>query len=745
MRMKYSTLRLFLIFFISIASIAEAQINLIPRPQKIEVKKGRFTLSASTVIISSAEISHLNDYFCGQILELTGIKLKVNKPAGRSSILLKLTKPQLDSGSEEYELSVEPEQIVVSSAKEEGLFRGIQTLIQICSSSGQMRESEINIPCCRIIDSPRFNWRGLNLDCARHFMSKNFVKRYIDILARYKFNIFHWHLTDDQGWRIEIKKYPKLTGVGAWRREADGTVYGGFYSQSDVKEIVAYAKSRFITIVPEIEMPGHCQASLAAYPENSCTGGPFEVSTIWGVMKDVYCAGSDSTFIFLQNVLNEVCELFPGEYIHIGGDEVPKDRWKECPGCRQRIQSEGLKDEQELQTYFIKRISNFLSQKRKKIIGWDEILEGGPAPGATVQSWQSFNGTIEAARMGHYSISSPASHTYLNAEAENLDLRACYSFDPVPGELQVREAHFVLGSEANMWTEHAPENSIDGKLFPRILALAEVFWINKENKNFEDFYSRLQNHYHLLSAMGINFGLEGKAIIHSSLFDENKNEFAITLKPAQPDLKIFYTTDGKEPNLNSEPYSVPVRIKESVTLKASVVKKNHLVGSPLSLSFTIHRALNSKVSVTNPFSDRYSAGGLNSLVNGVRGTINFRDGQWQGYEEADFNATLDLGESRYISRIILGCLQDATSWIFFPTGIQFFVSSDNINFTEAGTLVNEFPQKTSDAILRDFLVSFERLKARYVKVVAVNVGRCPDWHPGAGGKSWIFIDEIIVE
>lgn len=738
-----SSILTFLVSIIFMITILQAQPTLIPKPQKIELLKGGFTLSKITVLQSPQQLVELNDYLYDQIRELSGIVLSKNIVENSNLIILQIVPRTNEISDEAYTISVNTKQIIISASRDVGLFRGIQTLLQLIPVPTS--DTKIIIPCCDISDSPRFSWRGLNLDCGRHFMTKDFIKRYIDILAHYKFNIFHWHLTEDQGWRIEIKKYPKLTSVGAWRKEVDGTVYGGFYSQEDIKEIVNYAKSRFITIVPEIEMPGHCLASLASYPENSCTGGPFEVGTQWGVMKDVYCAGNDSTFIFLQNILDEVTELFPGEYIHIGGDEVPKDGWKACSKCQLRIKEEGLKDEKELQTYFIKRISNYLAIKEKKIIGWDEILEGGLAPGATVQSWNSFNGAVEAARQKHYSISSPASHTYLNVDADNLEMRACYSFDPVPQELTREESKYVMGSEANMWTEHAPQETIDSKLFPRLLALAEVFWTNKENKNYDEFHSRITNHYERLLANGIQYGREAKTIIYKSEYDEQKKEFTISLTPGQADLTIYYTIDGSEPNINSKIYNKPVLIKSTKTLKASAAIKNHFVGSSISLAFTLHKALDSKISVMNPFSERYTAGGLNSLIDGIRGTNNFRDGQWQGYEEVDFNSTIDLGSVEEISKLTLGCLQDASSWIFLPTQVEFYISIDNINFQHVRTVINDVPQKTSDAILKDFSIGFNKTTARYIKVIAKNVKRCPAWHPGAGGKCWVFVDEIIVE
>ncbi|MEJ2617154.1 MAG: beta-N-acetylhexosaminidase, partial [Ignavibacteriaceae bacterium] len=372
----------------------QAQNQIIPKPQESKILNGNFTVTHEIFFDAPEISSNLKSYFKDYLSNQYNIKLINKNHEKASSIIFQIDKDFLNSKPEAYSLNITSNKIKIVSSTEKGIFCGIQTLWQLLPYKVKNTE-QIKIQNCEITDWPRFSWRGLNLDCARHFMTKDFIKRYIDILAYYKFNVLHWHFTDDQGWRIEIKRYPKLTQIGAWRKEADGSIYGGFYTQEDIKEIVAYAKQRFITIVPEIEMPGHCSASLAAYPENSCTGGPFDVPITWGVFKDVYCAGRDSTFTFLENILDEVINLFPGKYIHIGGDEVPKDRWKACPKDQARMKSLGLKNEEELQSYFIKRISNYLNSKGKKVIGWDEILQGGLAPGAIVESWQSFQGAVE--------------------------------------------------------------------------------------------------------------------------------------------------------------------------------------------------------------------------------------------------------------------------------------------------------------------------------------------------------------
>jgi len=492
-------------------------------------------------------------------------------------------------------------------------------------------------------------------------------------------------------------------------------------------------------------MPGHSLASLASYPENSCTGGPFEVGIVWGVMKDIYCAGRDSTFYFLQDILDEVTALFPGKYVHIGGDEAPKDRWKECPKCQARIKSEGLKDEHELQSYFIKRIAKYLKSKGKEIIGWDEILQGGLAEGAIVQSWQSFQGAVDAAKLGHYTICSPASHTYLNSEPDDLDLRIAYSFNPLPDELTAEEKKFVIGSEVNLWSEHATEENVDSKLFPRILALAEVFWSNPEGRNYDEFYKRVQAAYKDLDYMRIKYGRETKVFTPLTTFDDDKKEFVVELKQGQSGIDIYYTTDNSEPDTKSNHYKEPIRINKSVVLKFSAFKGKNDLGKKYNLAFDLHKALNAEITLTNNYDERYRAGGENALIDGVRATENLRDGLWQGYEGVDFEAVIDLGEEKEIYKVSPRFMLNSNSWIFLPEKVTISIAEDEDEFTEEKTILNDIPQKNSEIVLKDFTATFNNKPARYIKVKAENIKKCPDWHPGAGGKAWLFIDEIVVE
>jgi hexosaminidase len=420
-------------------------------------------------------------------------------------------------GDEGYSLIVNASGINIKAATDAGAFYAQKTLNQLIATP-----SVDGIPFCEIEDHPRYRWRGIMVDVGRHVFSVDYIKRFIDLLASYKFNILHWHLTEDQGWRIEIKKYPRLTEIGAWRENADGTRYGGFYTQDQIREVVAYATTRHITVVPEIELPGHALAALAAYPELSCTGGPFKITDKWGVYEDVYCAGKEATFTFLQDVLTEVLDLFPSLFIHIGGDECPKKRWEVCPACQARIKAEGLHDEHELQSYFVKRFDKFLTEHGRRLIGWDEILEGGLAANAAVMAWRNPQGAINAAKAGHDVVMSPVTHCYLDyyqSKSPNqpkaiggfLPIETVYEFDPTPADMTAEDARHILGGQGNIWTEYMPtEQQVDYMAWPRAIALSEALWSTKTQRDFQSFMNRLPTHLDQLRSLGVNYFVEPK-------------------------------------------------------------------------------------------------------------------------------------------------------------------------------------------------------------------------------------------
>ena len=587
--------------------------------------------------------------------------------------------------SEYYNLEINKNFILIKGSDREGLIHGVYSLIQLIPRSSGVNDSKL--ACVKINDYPKFKWRGLLLDCCRHFMSIDFVKRYIDLLAYHKMNVLHWHLTEDQGWRIEIDKYPKLTDVGAWRKEKDGSIYGGFYTKEQIKEVVDYAYKRGVNIVPEIELPGHCVAALAAYPEYSCTGGPFEVEKDWGVFKDIYCAGNDSTFVFLENVLDEIIELFPSKYIHIGGDEAPKYRWENCSKCKKRIQDENIQDTHELQSYFIQRIENYISGKGKKLIGWDEILEGGLANNATVQSWRGFEGALEAVKTGHDAIVSPTSHAYFDYDLDAIDLEKVYNFDPIPIDVPSDKLKHIIGGECNMWSERAPQNTVDSKVFPRLLAMSEVLWDYPTIRDYNLFYERVQAHYKRLDVLGVNYGLETKPIDMSSEYEDG--QFYVTLNKGVKDLKLFYQINQEETVL----YDSTFIISESANIKTWAVKNNVSYGDSLQIELYKHKGLGAKISDLNTYGKTYDGGGSNAIVNGLRGGLNFRDGHWQGYFGTDFEATITFDSIQRIDSVISSFYQYNLSWIFMPKQILVYTSVDGDNYYKRAKLSPQISAK----------------------------------------------------
>jgi hexosaminidase len=571
--------------------------KLIPLPQKMEITDGIFELNDQIRIIadeSNQGLVTIADYLKSQFLDLYQIELSTKKE-GSAAIQLQIDESL--ANAEAYTLSINENGIEIKGKTPRGIFYGVQSLLQILPAEKQ-KFSAFKIPFVNISDEPQFKWRGMHFDVCRHFFTIDEVKKLIDVTASLKLNTFHWHLTDDQGWRIEIKKYPKLTEIGAWRNSTvighmvshplkfDNTRYGGFYTQEQIKEVVEYANSRFITIVPEIEMPGHAVAVLAAYPEYSCTGGPFEVLNVWGISEDVFCAGKEETFTFIEDILSEVIELFPGEYFHIGGDECPKIRWKNCPDCQKRMKDEHLKNENELQSYFVKRIEYFLNLKGKKLIGWDEILEGGLPERASVMSWRGESGGIEAATHGHNVVMSPNNDCYFDhyqgkyneplAIGGLTTLKDVYDYQPIPKDLDEQFKNHVLGSQANLWTEYisTPEH-VEYMLFPRLCALAENLWTNENLQNYDDFLQRMDIEYKRLDLFNINYRIsvpEGFENINKTLDDS----ILVTLQNGIPSSEIRYTLDGTDPNEKSEKYQEPfmLNLGQKQTLKAISVMPN---------------------------------------------------------------------------------------------------------------------------------------------------------------------------
>jgi len=747
-----------------------SDINIIPQPANLNISLGSFKIEPETRIITQMDredVVEVCEYFNAFIERASGYKLELVDDDDVTSLSgdIVITTFNADTtwGDETYDLKVQGESSVVLQAKtSSGLFYGIQTILQMLPpeilSDHPVEGIDLEIPTAYIFDYPRFEWRGMHLDVGRHFFSKEFVKKYLDLMAMYKMNVFHWHLTEDQGWRIEIQKYPELTEVAAWRTEPDGSKYGGFYTQEDIREIVAYAAERKITIVPEIEMPGHCMSTLAVYPELSCTGGPFEVPTIWGVKKDVYCAGNEKTFEFLENVLLEVMELFPGEYIHIGGDEVPKTRWEKCPKCQARIRKEGLVNEQELQSYFIKRIEKFLIEHDRKLIGWDEILEGGLAPEATVMSWRGEEGGIEAAQMGHDVVMTPNDFCYFDhyqadpatqpkAIGGLTTLKDVYHYNPVPAELNEAEQEHILGAQGNLWTEYiSTDEYAEYMAVPRMLALAEVDWTRESRIHWERFLRKLEHHFVRLAILDVNYCDAVFTVEITPEYDTMKQAVMIRMETEFTDAEIRYTLDGSDPGPEALIYDTIFAIKEPAEIKARTFVDGELKGHISSRRIKLHKGVGKDVSYKTKYKDRYNAGGEKGLVNGIQGSVHYGDGNWQGFSGNDIEFVVDLAKVTQINSISVRFLQNITTWIFLPSKISFLVSdAEDGEFRSVGEFLNAVSQEDKRAMFRDFGKSFNNLNARYVKIIANNPGPCPDWHPGAGSASWVFIDEVVIE
>ena len=509
----------------------EVSLPIIPKPVESVFYDKHFAIDQATFLVYNFEkeqFDNISAAFLEYLKVNLGTEIKNIDGTGmirNNSINIMLSQDSLIP-AEGYRIKVSKDKVFLEASTYPGLFYGMQTLLQMLPRS--LSKGKVLVNTGEVYDFPRFGWRGLHLDVCRHFMSKEFVLRYLDYMSLHKLNKFHFHLTEDQGWRIEIKKYAGLTETGSVRKETlvghgrssdlfDSTPHGGFYTQEEIREIVKYASDRYITVIPEIEMPGHALAALAAYPHLGCTGKGYQVATRWGVFEDIMCAGKENTFEFIEDVLAEVLDLFPSEFIHIGGDEAPKTKWKECPLCQDRISREGLADEDELQSYFIKRIERFLSANGRKLIGWDEILEGGLASNAAVMSWRGEKGGIEAARMGHYVVMTPGTHCYLDhyqADPETqplaigglTTLEKIYGYEPVPDSLTNEEAHYIMGAQGNVWTEYmkTPEH-VEYMVYPRAAALAEVVWSPRRDRDYNEFLSRLQSLRFIYDYMGLNY------------------------------------------------------------------------------------------------------------------------------------------------------------------------------------------------------------------------------------------------
>ena len=786
-----------------------AQVNIVPMPVRATVNNNttaKFKINSRTIIsYNDGSLKKDIDYFINKIESDFGIKLsskleKVNfkkeqKIASNTIVVTLLPKEyQNEKGKEYYDIlsGTYSMQIIVNDSQ--GFFYAVQTLSQILKKNNK---KHLEIPVSSIKDYPRFAYRGMHLDVCRHFFPISYVKKYIDYLAYYKFNTFHWHLTDDQGWRIEIKKYPLLTQIGGYRNGTiigrypgkgnDSIRYGGYYTQQQIKEIVQYAAERYITVIPEIEMPGHASAAIAAYPQLSCfpnenteidsttawagsrTGK--QVQQTWGVFNDVF-APTDYTFNFIENVLDEVMPLFPSTYIHIGGDECPKENWKRSPFCQQLIKEKNLKDEHGLQSYFIQRIEKYVNSKGKKIIGWDEILEGGLAPNATVMSWRGEEGGIAAAKQNHDVIMTPGSHCYFDhSQSSNEDsvtigsylpLEKVYAYEPVPAVLTEKEATHILGAQANVWTEYITnEKKLEYMIFPRMAALAEVLWSKKENRNFKDFERRLPAVFETYKKWNVNYSNAYFEPVIAILPTKNYEGLKIKVnsKMKKP---LFYFgnktqsqfilfTDSVTTNINkSGEYGI--RLLGEMEPEKEGEKWGNVSLSPFQYLFktdfniSINKATGKKITLLNEASSSYPGNGAFTLVDGIQNTKGFaRSAEFLGFNGKDLEAIIDLGKPTDVKEIRLHILARTASWIYPPkeNGVSFLVSDDGLQFTKP---VSQFVTQQGTINLQYKIMTDEQpiLQIRYIKIIAENFGTIPSGNPGAGNPAWLFADEIEV-
>jgi hexosaminidase len=732
---------------ISMCFFSQTKLNLIPYPQKVEFQNGEFVIPASFNLSNNLPVKE-TEYLKNKL------KLKFSNAKNQDAHLLySKLENQSKPNNEAYSIEISSKQIHIKSYTDQGCFLAIQTLIQIFETQKNGR-----IPAMKIEDSPKFAWRGMHLDVCRHFFTVEEVKQYIDYLAMYKLNTFHWHLTDDQGWRIEIKKYPKLTQIGSKRKESmigayvddtyDGKPYGPyFYTQEQIKDVVKYAQERHITVVPEIEMPGHALAALSAYPELACTKGPFEAATKWGVFDDVFCP-KDETFTFLENVLDEVIQLFPSQYIHIGGDECPKTRWKECAHCQALIKKNNLKDEHGLQSYFIQRIEKYVNSKGRKIIGWDEILEGGLAPNAAVMSWTGIKGGIEAAKTNHFAVMTPGAYCYFdhyqgdpqtepNAFGGFIPLDKVYSYSPIPAELNSEQSKYILGVQANLWTEYILDfKQVQYMIFPRLFALSEVGWGTSKPENYKQFENRVVEHFKILDKMNINYAKSIYNILGKVIPDSKGVSYE--LSTSQNPSGIKFTIDGSEPKSNSATYQNAIPVSKAMTIKSAYFENDELKSAVSSQNFSTSKTTGKKITLEHQPSENYSFGGAFTLVDGIIGNVKQLGKTWLGFQGKDVVATIDLGEKTNFSEVYFNTLDNKGSWIHLAKSATVSISDDGKTFKT----IKEIGKEEILSAKGRISLKVGNQHAKFIKIKIENAGIIPAGNPGADSKAWLFVDEI---
>lgn len=744
--------------------------EIIPKPLDVNCKgDASFLLKDGVAVIYPENNRKMQDnaeFLVDYVERQTGVKLTSHAGMPVDGAIC-LTLDLSDDNAEAYKLIVNDKRVCISGASEAGVFYGIQTLRK---SLPVAQDINVNLSAVEIYDKPRFAYRGAMLDVARHFYTVDEVKTFIDMLALHNINRFHWHLTDDQGWRIEIKKYPKLMSVASERKETvvgrwysgiyDGKPYGGYYTQDELRDVIDYAAKRHITIIPEVDLPGHMQAALTAYPELGCTGGPYEVRTIWGVSQDVLCVGNDFTLQFVKDVLSEVADIFPSEYIHIGGDECPKVRWEKCPKCQERIKSLGLKSdakhtkEQRLQSYMIQEAAKYLKEKGKRIIGWTEILEGGLVPDATLMSWIGESGGIEAAHQHHDVIMTPNTYLYFDyyqskkvedeplAIGGYLPIEKTYNYEPMPKELTKEEQQYIKGVQANLWTEYIPVFSqVQYMVLPRLGAAAEVQWTDPSKKDYKDFLRRVPHLVAVYDCYGWNCATHVYDVNVDMKADTVNHVLNVQLSTMADD-PIYYTLDGQDPTEKSLKYTKPFTIDQSVVLKTMAVHPDRT--SKISVdTIRFNKATLKPVVLLQPNESRFSPDGPVVLVDGRNGNHSFDTGAWLAVAGNDLEAVINMQAETILSSASVHVYVRKDAWLFDARGFSVSVSSDNKNYKEvASQEYKQMQESDSDGIIEHEL-SFDPCKATYVKIKVISEKSMPDWHWDAGKAPFLLVDEII--
>lgn len=743
--------------------------GIVPQPVSADIQDGQFVFNKHTVIVvENTEQEETARRFAGLFTASAGFTPKVKAGGGKGDIIF-ATNPALKN--EGYILNITNSLIRVEASGNKGFFYATQTLRQLLPPSIEQKRvagtTRWNVPAMNITDEPRFDYRGLMLDVSRCFIPKETVLKIIDCMGLLKVNKLHLHLVDDNGWRLEIKKYPELTGIGAWRvdrtdvlfperrnaRKGEPTPVGGFYTQEDMKEIIAYAATREVEVIPEIEMPAHTASSLAAYPELVCPVMKEYIGVVPGMgggLQAVYCAGNDSVFSFLEGVIDEVAALFPSKYIHLGGDEASKTNWKECPLCQERMHKENIPDEEELQSYFMKRISRYVQGKGKEVMGWDELTNSEIPEGAVIYGWRGTgSAALKAARQGHRFVMTPARVLYLIRYQGpqwfepvtyfgNNTLKDIYEYEPVQQDWTPEVSSLLMGVQASLWTEfcNTPEDA-EYLIFPRLAALAEIAWIRPGTKNWNSFVKRLDTYNEHLGKLNINYARSMFNIDHAVMSAGGTLKAVLTC--IRPDVDIRYTTDGTEPQAASLLYGDTLTMAQGILIKAATFRNGEQVGKTLTLDLDWNKATTCSVK-----SDKPQAG---VLTNGLRGSTKHTDFEWCGWYDTDFSFTVDLLETKPFNSVTLGCLTNSGMAIHFPAEIKVSVSDDNFTFSPVGILKFTLEEIFGKGTYKeDKTIQIPNgATGRYVRIEVVNPGICPATHVRAGTPVWVYMDEVEIK